>query len=85
MQKSYPTSDVAGILHPVLGLIAIPKISEMGAAEGDNDIRKVHEQFMCEPGEVENVMEWLGEMRVEGKIAAILMGKWFLYVRKNVA
>ena len=33
--ESYPTSDVAGILHPAFGLIAIPKISEMGAAEGD--------------------------------------------------
>jgi hypothetical protein len=83
--ESYPTSDVAGILHPAFGLIAIPKISEMGAAEGDNDIRKVHEQLMCEPGEVENVMEWLGELRVAGKVAAIMIGKWFLYVRKDVA
>ena len=40
---------------------------------------------MCEPGEVENVIEWLGEMRVEGKIPTILIGKWFLYVRKDVA
>ena len=32
--ESYPTSDVAGILHPAFGLIAIPKISEMGTARG---------------------------------------------------
>ena len=40
---------------------------------------------MCEPSEVEKVMEWLGEMRVEGKIAATSIGKWFLYVPKHVA
>ena len=83
--ESYPTSDVAGILHPAFGLIAIPKISEMGAAEGNNDLRKVHEQPMCEPGEVENVIEWLGELRVAGNVEAIMIGKWLLYVRKDVA
>ena len=40
---------------------------------------------MCEPSEVEKVMQWLGEMSVEGKIAATSIGKWFLYVPKDVA
>jgi len=68
-----------------MGTIAIPKISEMGVAEGDHKIRKVHEQLVCESGEVKTVMEWLGEMRVKGKIAAIPIGKWFLYAPKDAA
>jgi len=40
---------------------------------------------MCAPDEVEKAMEWLGEMKVGGKITASLIGKWFLYVPEDVA
>ena len=59
-----PLTDVQGAPRGLLEQLQVPKLSELGEQDtGQYDVRSLHKVMKCAPGDLEEIVGWLGVLR----------------------